>query len=135
MYEHILITVAPDHAPGSGVAVDIAECLRKEGGRITALTVIEDIPPYVAQYLPAGQIEKNRAEAEVSLKAELGGVKGLKAVAVIGQAAASILDYAEVHGVDCIIIASHRPGLSDYFLGSTASRVVRHALCSVHVVR
>ena len=135
MYEHILIAVAPDHAPGGGKAVEIAECLRKKGGRITALTVIEDIPPYVAQYLPAGQIEQNRAEAEAALEAELGGVKGLKAVAVIGQAAASILDYAEVHGVDCIIVASHRPGLPWSPGSNRSARVVRHALCSVHVVR
>jgi universal stress protein F len=33
------------------------------------------------------------------------------------------------------VIASHRPGIQDYFLGSTASRVVRHANCTVHVMR
>ena len=36
---------------------------------------------------------------------------------------------------DCVVIASHRPGLQDYLLGSTAARVVRHAACSVHVLR
>ena len=34
-----------------------------------------------------------------------------------------------------IVIASHDPGLADYLLGSTAGRVVRHAHCSVLVVR
>ena len=38
-------------------------------------------------------------------------------------------------GVDLIIVASHRPGLQDYFLGSTAAKVVRHAKCSVLVIR
>ena len=38
-------------------------------------------------------------------------------------------------GADLLIIASHRPGLQDYFLGSTAAHVVRHAACSVHVIR
>ena len=42
---------------------------------------------------------------------------------------------AEDDKVDLIIIASHKPGLQDYFLGSTAARVVRHASCSVLVVR
>ncbi|WP_371932559.1 universal stress protein [Pararhizobium sp. IMCC21322] len=46
-----------------------------------------------------------------------------------------MVEYAESNGVDCIIIASHRPGLQDYFLGSTAARVVRHAHCAVHVIR
>jgi len=39
------------------------------------------------------------------------------------------------HAVDLIVIASHRPGLKDYFLGSTAGRVVRHSPCAVHVIR
>ena len=47
----------------------------------------------------------------------------------------SIIDFATSSGIDCIVIGSHRPGLSDYFLGSTASRVVRHAPCAVHVFR
>ena len=56
-------------------------------------------------------------------------------VVVYGHAGTSILEYAEEHGCDCIVIASHRPGLGDYLLGSTAARVVRHAACSVHVMR
>ena len=36
---------------------------------------------------------------------------------------------------DCIVIGSHKPGLIDYLLGSTAARVVRHAPCAVHVLR
>ncbi|MBT8411941.1 MAG: universal stress protein, partial [Octadecabacter sp.] len=44
-------------------------------------------------------------------------------------------DFATDNSIDCIIMASHQPGLEDYFLGSTAARVVRHAKCSVHVIR
>ncbi len=35
----------------------------------------------------------------------------------------------------CIIVASHKPNVGDYLLGTTAARVVRHAACSVFVVR
>jgi len=52
-----------------------------------------------------------------------------------GHASNTILAVAKERGADLIIIASHRPGLQDYFLGSTASKVVRHANCSVLVVR
>ena len=52
-----------------------------------------------------------------------------------GHAYNTILDEAEKSGADLIIIASHRPGLQDYLLGSTAAKVVRHANCSVLVVR
>jgi nucleotide-binding universal stress UspA family protein len=34
-----------------------------------------------------------------------------------------------------IVMASHRPELKDYLLGPNAARVVRHAECSVLVVR
>ena len=60
---------------------------------------------------------------------------GAHAVVVHGHAGGSIVDYATKHGCDCIVIASHRPGVEDYLLGSTAARVVRHAACSVHVMR
>ena len=46
-----------------------------------------------------------------------------------------ILDVAEELGVDQIILAAHRPSLVDGLLGSNAARVVRHAKCSVQVVR
>ena len=36
---------------------------------------------------------------------------------------------------DVIVMASHQPKFSDYLLGSTAARVVRHAKCSVLIAR
>ena len=52
-----------------------------------------------------------------------------------GSAHHEILDEAESSDVDLVVVASHRPELSDYLLGSTAAKVVRHANCSVLVVR
>ena len=52
-----------------------------------------------------------------------------------GAPASTILDVAGELSVDMIVIGSHDPGLADYFLGSVAARVVRHAHCSVLVVR
>lgn len=46
-----------------------------------------------------------------------------------------ILRAADRLGVDVIVMASHRPALRDYLLGPNAARVVRHARCSVYVVR
>ena len=57
--------------------------------------------------------------------------------AITPDAAAAILaalEEAEA-SADAIVIASHRPDLSDYLLGSTAARVVRHAQCTVLVLR
>jgi nucleotide-binding universal stress UspA family protein len=46
-----------------------------------------------------------------------------------------ILETAERVGIDLIVMASHRPEMSDYLVGPNASRVVRHAKISVLVVR
>jgi nucleotide-binding universal stress UspA family protein len=55
---------------------------------------------------------------------------------VSGEAATSIVNYAEEHGVDHIVLGSHgRHGLSRYFLGSVAERVVRQAHVPVTIIR
>lgn len=46
-----------------------------------------------------------------------------------------ILQVAEDIGADQIVIGAHRPQISDYLLGPNTARVVRHAKCSVNVVR
>ena len=135
MYKHILVPIAPDHGAETARAMEAARLLLDSSGRITALTVAEAIPGYVAQQLPEGLLAHTRDEMLTALKADLGGVKGVEAKVVSGHAGRTIVDYAKAHGADCIIIASHRPGLQDYFLGSTAARVVRHADCAVHVIR
>lgn len=135
MYKHILVPVALDHGPNTDAALAIARCLLDAGGQVTALTVMEAVPSYVAQFLPEGQLENTRNAVYADLKAELAADRDVTPVVVSGHAGLAIVEYAEAHDVDCIVIASHRPGLQDYFLGSTAARVVRHARSAVHVVR
>lgn len=52
-----------------------------------------------------------------------------------GSIYSSVLKVAEEKETDLIILMSHMPGLSDYLLGSNAAKIVRHAKCSVYVVR
>lgn len=133
MYNNVLVPVALDHAPTAEAALKAARLLAGTDGTIRALTVIEGIPPMVANELPAGMLEHQREANLAALKEYVGG--DIEAHVVTGHAARTILDYAEQMKADCIVIASHDPGIQDYFLGSTAARVVRHAHCSVHVVR
>ena len=46
-----------------------------------------------------------------------------------------ILEIADKIKADVVVLAAHRPELKDYLLGPNAARVVRHAACSVMVVR
>jgi len=135
MYSNILVPVAPDHGAVIAGSMQAAGALLSAGGKITVLTVLEAIPSYVAQYLPQDQQDHNRTEMEATLAAEFGGRPDVSVMVRIGHAAQTILDVTEDGKFDCVVIASHRPGMQDYFLGSTAARVVRHAKCGVHVLR
>lgn len=46
-----------------------------------------------------------------------------------------VLEVADELGVDQIVVAAHRPGAADFLLGTNTARIVRHAKCSVTVVR
>jgi nucleotide-binding universal stress UspA family protein len=46
-----------------------------------------------------------------------------------------VLEEAKEFGADLVVMSSHDPGLRTYFIGSNAAQVVRHAHCSVMVVR
>ena len=52
-----------------------------------------------------------------------------------GDGCEAVHTFKETGNIDLIIMASHRPELQDYLLGPNAARVVRHANCSVLVVR
>ncbi|MBD3679410.1 MAG: universal stress protein [Rhodobacteraceae bacterium] len=135
MYKKILVPVAFDHGETTTKAVEVAQYLVDKGGQVTALHVVEPVPGYIAQYLPEGGLEANREAVTAQMKQTLGDAAGVDVDVISGYAGTAITEYAGKHGFDCIVIASHRPGIEDYFLGSTAARVVRHAQMPVHVVR
>ncbi|MFY0596605.1 MAG: universal stress protein [Cognatishimia sp.] len=52
-----------------------------------------------------------------------------------GRSYSKVVDAARDLNVDLIIMAAHKLDMAEYMLGMTAARVVRHAHCSVMVVR
>ncbi len=136
MYNKILVPVDMAHLAESDAIIEIAKEHAAENSRIVLLHVIENIPNYAAIELPADFREKAMAGVtkELQALAEKNGVDADVDVRY-GHSYNTILDVSESIEADLIIITSHRPGLKDYFIGSTASRVVRHAPSSVLVVR
>lgn len=134
MYKHILIPVAPGHGGECSASIEAAQRLLADGGRISVLSVLEELPSYVGSYFPPKQVEDAKVEIANEIANEM-GLDDAKVDVVSGHPTSSILSWAESHQVDCIVVSSHRPGLSDLLLGSTAARVVRHAQCSVVVLR
>lgn len=135
MYKHILVTVGFDTEHDAEQSLRVAKVLADENTRTTVLHVKEAIPGYVVAYMPENYDVGVKKEFLAKLKGLANQVDHGAAALVEGHSGRTIVDWAEANDVDCIIIDSHRPGLQDYLLGSTAARVVRHAKCAVHVIR
>ena len=133
MFNHILIPIVPGHAAEYSRAAEVAGRLLAPGGVISALAVLEEIPAHVAVHIPEGIGETKFEDALKDLKSSLDDT--VKKYVIEGHTSRSILDWANSKEVDCIVVSSHSPGFSDYFIGSTAARVVRHAQCAVVVLR
>jgi nucleotide-binding universal stress UspA family protein len=134
MFKHILIPVSPSHTSEYTASLAMGRHLLADGGQISILSVLEEVPSYIDAYLPADQTEKNIADVSCALKAEM-DAEDINIYVVTGHPTNYILNWADTNSVDCIVISSHRPGFSDYLIGSTAARVVRHAQCNVVVLR
>ena len=112
-----------------------ARTLADEDAEFTVLHVMETIPSYVESQILGDILAKKRIEIERTLRQSSRALPGSSAILGSGHAGRFIVDYADKNGIDCIVLASHKPGIENIFLGSTAGRVVRHAKCSVHVIR
>lgn len=136
MYSNILVPVDLGHTERLQPMLDVARRLGTAGAKITLVNVVENLPSYIATQLPADLTARSMEEAREKLHnkiAELG--IDLEIDVRNGHPATQILECATDRKADLVVIASHRPGFGDFLIGSTAARVVRHAQCSVHVVR
>ena len=134
MYQKILVPMVLDHGI-SGKTLGIARTLLLPGGTIVALHVYEVPKGSVSAYLGEDLIQKGLEMATEILREKTAHFDGLTTDIIRGEAHRKIVDYVVEHGFECVVIGSHKPDLSDYFIGSTAARVVRHAPCAVHVHR
>lgn len=136
MYNTILLPLALDQGHGSRL-MELARKLRSEGGKIIAVHVIDQVPGFANYYLSSTPDDKEKIHqaAMEAIAERIGPEKDAEAVVLTGHPGRTITDYAEKVGADCIIVGSHKPDVKDFFLGSTAARVMRYAPCSVHVSR
>ena len=134
MYKHILVPMALDHGI-SEMTIKIARSLLDEGGKITALHVHEAPNNTVGLFVDQDVVESAFTRAQTQMNDRITSMDGVEALNVQGHSGRTIVDTATKLAVDCIVLGSHKPGLIDYLLGSTAARVVQHAPCAVHVAR
>jgi nucleotide-binding universal stress UspA family protein len=141
MYNTILLPLALDQGHGHR-AMKIARKLKAKGGKIVAVHVLDQIPGFASYYMspdnekmPANIEKEIHESAKKAIAERIGAEKDAEIVLLTGHPGRTITDYAEKIGADCIIVGSHKPEMKDFFLGSTAARVMRYAPCSVHVLR
>jgi nucleotide-binding universal stress UspA family protein len=134
MYKNILVPMALDHGVGQST-LNVARALLSDGGSITALHVYEAPQGSVSAYLDEATVQAAFDRSKSKLEERTKDEPDVTAKIVIGHSGRSIIDVAVEMKADCIVLGSHKPGLIDYLLGSTAARVVRHAPCAVHVIR
>ena len=136
MKKSILIAVDLGNTAKVDALIDHASRYDNGNFKIILLNVVEDIPSWAAVELPRNILEKSAQSSLEKLKALAKSSSIEVGVEVrVGHPYKTILEVAEEKSAELIIVASHQPDLQDYFLGSTAAKVVRHATCSVLVVR
>lgn len=135
MFKNILVPVVPANEEAVTEALDLAQKLLAKGGKITLMNVIEMMPAYVVNYMPDGYEGIRSADIKKALKKFTDLHDNVEPLVVHGHSGQSIATEAKRRGADCIVIKSHQPEFTDIFIGSTAAYVVRHAQCSVHVMR
>jgi len=125
----------------------VIEEFRPRGTEVQVVHVIEPISAYFsAEWFPhfvpqVEKIEKDRLKEASALvekvceKLRKAGFRNSKAI-LRGDPKAALLDRASEWKPDLIVVGSHGlKGLNRLLMGSVSDAVVRHAACSVQVVR
>jgi nucleotide-binding universal stress UspA family protein len=119
-------------------ALRIAAC---DGAAVTSLTVIEHLPRYAATVSEVDETREAEERHVALVQAEVRHAADRQGLAVettvrAGHPAKVLVDYAREGGFDLLVLghAGHS-AVWGIFLGTTSDKVIRHAPCSVLVVR
>ncbi len=142
MYKRILVPIdlQEDDRTRRMALNRAVELCRYYKAKLFALTVVPDMGmPIVAQYFPADAGDRIVAEAENLLhelvEAHIPEDIDVRHLVAQGSIYRRILRMSEKVEADLIVMPAHRMKLKDYLLGTNTAKVVRHAKCSVLVVR
>ena len=136
MYQKIIVAIDLAQIEKGEKIIKRAEKLVAADGEIILVNVVEELPNYLAIDVSVDILQRSQEEAEEQMALLLKAApRADRAVIRNGAPAREILALADEVSADLIIIASHRPDVTNYFIGATADRVVRHANCSVLIER
>lgn len=141
MFKDILLPIDLGNPETQEKAVATAvEMAKSFGSRLHVMAIVPDFgESFVSSYFPVDYqeraVEAANQQLHAFVKERIPSEIQVQHIVAHGTIYEEILNFAKEHKIDMIVMASHRPKLQDYLLGPNSSHVVRHANCSVTVVR
>ncbi len=149
MSESILVPIdMADQETGLKIIKEGVAQAQLRGASLTVMSVVPDIMAGLDyRYAIRGEMHgSEKYDLREIVKEALGRLNeiveehtpdGMEVETIVrhGSAYEQILNVAKEIGATGIILGAHRASLADYLIGTTTARVVRHAECSVQVVR
>lgn len=141
MFNDVLLAVDLNDKSSWEKALPMAlDFIRASGGTLHVMTVVPNFGmSIVGQFFPKGYEKEVGDKVLVVLKefVKTHVPEDIRTQRIVGEGTVYevILNMAEKINADMIVVASGRDDLKDFLLGPNAARIVRHANCSVTVVR
>ncbi|MBT9386995.1 universal stress protein [Pseudooceanicola sp. CBS1P-1] len=145
MTKEPLVLAAIDLAHAARSAPILRQALvmaETRNARLAVVSVLPDLQmgllgPWLREGATQEVIESAGAKLHEAVADALGAeaAAGVQHILRQGTAYQEILTLAEERQPQLIVMGAHRPELRDYLIGPNAARVVRHARCSVMVLR
>lgn len=137
MYQSIMVPVDMAHLPQVAKSIDTAAGLaRQHGGRLVFVSVTAAIPTSIA-HNPKEFAQ--RLEALATQESARLGVKidthTMTAHDPSIDTDRHLMEAITATGADLVVMATHAPGLADYFWSGHGAHVAAHAPVSVFLVR
>ena len=142
MFKRILLPIDLQEPRPNQTALDVAlDFANRDGAELFVMDVLPGYGmPLVASYFPPSARQAAMKETEQKMaeyvRNHIGGGIKVKQIVQEGKPYDQILRQAKKNQVDLIVIPSQRMGsMEGFMMGSTAEKVVRHAHCTVIIVR
>ena len=140
MFKKILIPIDLTELTIAKPALDAAvELALQSKGALRLITIETLLPVSIMEYVPL-EFDKSQEERAMRVLEEISAglafpKECMSHTVRFGGIYVEILAEAGDWGADLIVVGSHRPSMSTYLIGSNAKTIVRHAKCSVLVIR
>ena len=140
MFKKILVPIDLAEPELTKTAVEEAIALAKDSNADLRLVNVQSLVPVAfIDYVPPNFDAQLRETTQQALDDEVKRIdypqNRISSAVRFGGVYSEVLAEATQWGADLIVLCSHRPSMATYLIGSNAKTIVRHAKCSVLVLR